>query len=323
MLQPSRTSDVPKPNRPRAQRTSDVPKPNCIRAHRTSDVLKRECARTHRTSDVRKIMRVWIHRTSGEGRDGKILLIIAVAGNVVRDNSPNPMATDDMPAPGATPTPSAEPDTTAWVARDEAQRAKQLQTATAKMVSEDVKLKWTTTADLQQLADDSHTAIMAKQGVAASGGGQTATLRAIDERISKVVPELRGLLKKKFKDDYQAYYEEFGFMRSGKNWELPVDRDLRANKIENLLLPALTRYGMQADVDSGTAVWQTISTDLKAALGTSIGTKQNRATYVAATTPQGEKVETALRCIVHLVRANYPDAPEKMLRAFGFLKESN
>ena len=289
--------------------TSTDPKRNRPRGVWTSTDLKRNRPRGVWTSTVRG--------------DRKFLLKLVLAGNVVRDNFPNPMATDDMPAPGATPTPSAEPDTTAWVARDEAQRAKQLQTATAKMVSEDVKLKWTTTADLQQLADDSHTAIMAKQGVAASGGGQAATLRAIDERISKVVPELRGLLKKKFKDDYQAYYEEFGFVRSGKNWELPDDRDLRANKIENLLLPALTRHGMQADADSGTAVWQAISTDLKAALGTSIGTKQNRATYVAATTPQGEKVETALRCIVHLVRANYPEAPEKMLRAFGFLKESN
>ena len=137
------------------------------------------------------------------------------------------------------------------------------------------------------------------------------------------MPELRALLKKKFKDAYQSRYEEFGFVRSGKNWDLPDDRDIRADNISNLLLPALTTHGLQADPDSGTAVWSAIATDLAQALGRSSNTKRDRSTHVAATTPQGRDVEVALQCLVHLVRANYPQAPEKMLRAFGFLRESN
>lgn len=191
------------------------------------------------------------------------------------------------------------------------------------MATEGLTVKWKATADLQQLGLDNHAAIMAKRGVAAKGGGQAAALRAIDERIQVVVPELRNLLEKKFKADYQAYYEEFGFVRSGKNWELPDDRDTRADNLENLLLPALTTYGMQADSDTGTAVWEAISDDLNAALGRSSSTKRTRSTLVAATSPQGADVLLALQCIVHLVKANYPQAPDKMLRAFGFLKESN
>lgn len=233
-----------------------------------------------------------------------------------------------MPPPGTTPTPSvadddAETDATAWIATDEAQRAKQLQTAVAVMISEGLTTKWKTTAELQQLADDNHAAIMAKQQVAAKGGGLAATLRDIDARINVVVPELRNLMEKKFKKAYASYYEEFGFVRSGKNWELPDDRDIRADKIEELLIPALTTHGMQDDADTGTAVWQAISDDLNKALGRSIKGKQDHSTQVAVTTPQGLEVLMALRCIVHLVKGNYPLAPEKMLRAFGFLKESN
>ncbi len=52
-------------------------------------------------------------------------------------------------------------------------------------------------------------------------------------------------------------------------------------------------------------------------------TPSARATHVAATTPQGRAIEVALQYLVHLRRANYPDAPDKLLRAFGFLRESN
>ena len=231
-----------------------------------------------------------------------------------------------MPPLGLTPTPApaaAEVDATAWIAPDEAQRARQLQTAAAMMETEGLTLKWKTTADLKKLGLDNHTAIMAKQGVAAKGGGQAAALRAIDDRIRLVVPELRNLMEKKFKAAYQSYYEEFGFVRAGKNWQLPDDREIRADKIENLLLPALTTHGMQDDADTGTGVWEAISDDLNQALGRSTTTKRTRSTHVATTTPQGEEVLLALRSIVHLVKANYPLAPEKMLRAFGFLKESN
>ncbi len=123
------------------------------------------------------------------------------------------------------------------------------------LTTEGLTLKWTTPAALQTPADDNHAALMAKQGIAAGGGGKAAELRALNARITQVVPELRALLKKKFKGEYQAYYAEFGFVRSGKNWGLPDDRDTRADNIENRLLPALTTHGMQADADSGTAIW--------------------------------------------------------------------
>lgn len=98
--------------------------------------------------------------------------------------------------------------------------------------------------EIDELAADNEAAITAKRQVAAQRPDQTVTLENVDETCDTLVPELRLLLEKKFKKDYQRYYKEFGFVTSGKNWILPIDRDTRRDNIRDLLRPALLKYGM-------------------------------------------------------------------------------
>ena len=231
-----------------------------------------------------------------------------------------------MQTPDPTPPPGGDDDettATAWIARDELQRAQQLEKAGARLEADGERLRWITHPETRQLATDNLAAITAKRQTAAQRPGQTITLENVDAQTDTAASELRALMKKKIKTDYQRYYPTFGFVQSGKNWVLPFDRDQRAVAIRDLLLPALLTHGMGADPDTGTAVWQGILGVLAPALTTADATKRGRTEQVATTTPQSAKVEKALRAIIHLVKAQWPDEWEAMLRVYGFVRESN
>ena len=82
-------------------------------------------------------------------------------------------------------------------------------------------------------------------------------------------------------------------------------------------------HGLGADTDTGTAVWQAIFDALAPALTLADTTKRARTEQVATTTPQNGQVEKVLRAIIHLVKAQWPDGWEAMLRVYGFVRESN
>ena len=234
------------------------------------------------------------------------------------DTPPIP-PTDDQ----ANNQPDDQVDPIAWIARDELQRAQQLQKAGLRLEADGERLRWITHPAIAQLAADNLAAITAKRQTAALQPGQTITLENVDEQTDAATSELRVLMKKKLKDDYQRYYSTFGFVASGKNWILPHDRDKRAVAIRDLLLPALLTHGLGADTDTGTAVWQAIFDALAPALTLADTTKRARTEQVATTTPQNGQVEKVLRAIIHLVKAQWPDGWEAMLRVYGFVRESN
>lgn len=226
--------------------------------------------------------------------------------------------TSPAPAPVAD-----DAQTTPWLPGDELQRALVLQKAGAQLRADDEKLRWITNDEIEQLAADNLAAITAKRQVAAQRPNLTVTLENADAACDALVPELRLLLKKKFKKEYDRYYPEFGFVPSGKNWILPIDRDQRLANIRDLLRPALTKYQLAADADAGDARWAAIQTALEGGLTSADTRKRDHTGHVLLTGEQGERVIKVLRAIIHLVKAQWPDDWEKMLRVYGFLRESN
>lgn len=228
----------------------------------------------------------------------------------------------DQPIP---PPADNDPDSqsTPWLPGDELQRAQVLKKANAQLRNDNEKLRWITHDEIDQLAADNEAAITVKRQVAAQRPDQTVTLENVDATCAVLVPELRILLEKKFKKDYRRYYKEFGFVLSNRNWILPYDRDTRRDNIRDLLRPALAKYGMAADVDTGDAKWAAVEAALTTGLNTADTTKRDHSGRVIVTGAQGEKVIKVLRAIIHLVKAQWPDDWEKMLRVYGFLRESN
>ncbi len=224
-------------------------------------------------------------------------------------------------SPDPTPAPEA-PQRVAWIAPDEAGRARQLLDTYPHLVSANKELDWLPNAELERHAQDHVATTAVKAGLAATRPAETEKLKAVVRDTSTPLTELRGVLKKKFKDAYQSYYPQFGLRLESKNWDLPDDRDDLEIALRDFLIPALTTYGFQDDPDTGTAVWAPLLARLTTSLDAAGRIDINRSTAVGEATPLDEKTDKALRCLFHLALAHYPDTWESVLRGWGWRKTS-
>ncbi|MBC7448669.1 MAG: hypothetical protein H7330_11485 [Hymenobacteraceae bacterium] len=140
--------------------------------------------------------------------------------------------------------------------------------------------------------------------------------------MSGPLTELRGLMKKKFKDDYASFYPKFGLRKESRKWDLPNDGDDLEIALRDFLLPALVTYGFAQDPDTGTAVWAPLLQRLVDGLDTTGQTDKARSIAVGQATPLDEKTDKALRCLYYLARAHNPDNWESVLRGWGWRKTS-
>ncbi len=227
--------------------------------------------------------------------------------------------TPQVPPPAPAP---AAPNPTAWIAPTELGRAQQLAGTHPHLTAAGLELQWYPNAALLAEATAQQAAVVGKGTGAGQRPAQTQAKKTAIVAMRAPLTELRGLLKKKFKDGYAAYYPQFGLVQSGKNWELPDDHDELIVALRERLLPALLAHGFGADADTGTAVWQPLLAQLSAAQALALGTDAARSAAKTTTDPQDAKTEKALRCLVHLVQAHRPDDWETVLRGWGWRKTS-
>ena len=226
----------------------------------------------------------------------------------------------DQPIP--TPSPSSEPNPVGWIAPTAPERAQQLLDAQPHLVAEKLALAWFSNADVLTHATAQQQALTSKSILATQRPAQTQAKATAIAAMRTPLTELRGVLKKKFKDAYRAYYPQFGLVQSGSDWILPVDHDVLITNLRDKLLPALVQYGFDQDTDTGTAVWQPLLDQLADAHTAALGTDSARSKAKIATDPQDAKTTKALRCLVHLVQAHFPDDWEGKLRTWGWRKTS-
>lgn len=215
-------------------------------------------------------------------------------------------------------TPAASP--TGWVAPTEAGRAQQLLGTQPHLLAAQLELRWLPNAALLAHATAHLAATQAKGTAADQRPALTAAKKQAIAAMSAPLTELRALLKKKFKDGYEAYYPQFGLVRQGKNWDLPRDHDDLIAALRDQLLPALTQHGLAADPDAGTAVWQPLLAQLGTAHTQALALDTARSAATTVTGPQDEQTTKALRALYHLDQAQFPDTWEGELRAWGWRK---
>ena len=219
------------------------------------------------------------------------------------------------------PTPDS-PNHIGWIAPTEAGRAKQLLDAHPHLVTEQLELRWFKNNQLLTHATTQQTAVSTKSTLATQRPAQTQDIKTAVKGMSKPLTELRGVMKKKFKEEYKAYYPQFGLVEIGGDWKLPEDHDVLVDNLRNLLIPALSTHGFADDPDTGTAVWQPLLDALDTANTKADETDAGRSKAVGDTTPQDALTQKALRALVHLAQAQFPDTWEDVLRSWGWRKTS-
>jgi hypothetical protein len=146
--------------------------------------------------------------------------------------------------------------------------------------------------------------------------------RKMDKVIDKNLRYVKAYLAEDHNDDKgKSFYDEFGIVKVGKNWILPIGQGARAKALKKLLA-ALVAHGYD-DRKFGTAFWQPIYDKYAPLVGTSGEDRGDASEAVGVKNAQEEPLREVLRALIHLIRANYPDEAtcKGVLRAFGFQKE--
>ena len=215
------------------------------------------------------------------------------------------------------PAPAADVNSVGWIAPTETGRAQQLHDAHPHLVAANLELRWFLNALLLTTATAQATALSGKSTLKAQRPALTQDMKDAVVAMRKPLSELRMVMKKKFKENYQSYYPQFGLVNSGGDWILPVDHDDLVDNLRDMLLPKLTEHGFDQDADTGTAVWQPLLTKLTGAHTAAAGTDSARSTAKITTDPQDALIEKALRALVHLAQAQFPDNWEDVLRGWA------
>ena len=191
-------------------------------------------------------------------------------------------------------------------------------------------LLWLTPATYGTALADFGTNLTEKRRLAAERSPNSQRLIELDDVADNALPFLKGYIDEEAgsKTTGKAAYASHGLTKRRKNWEWANDREERVKGVEMLLLKLAT-VGPDgkptlsyADRKFGAAFWQQWLAEYKPLVGQSSGDAGTISHKVSRKEESKKIVLKALRAIIYLLKANYPDTFEAELRVWGFRKES-
>ena len=193
-------------------------------------------------------------------------------------------------------------------------------------------LLWLTPAAYATALADFGSNLTDKRRVAAERSPNVQRLMELDDEADNALPYLKSYVNEEAgsKAKGNAQYAAHGMVLVGKKtkrMELAADRQERVNGVQMLLLKLTTGGAAGAPLPYasrkfGTAFWQTWLDEYKPLVeksGADAGTVSHK---VGRKNEAKNTVTKALRAIIYLLKANYPDTFEAELRQWGFQKES-
>jgi hypothetical protein len=184
----------------------------------------------------------------------------------------------------------------------------------------DITLKWTTVAKYKAdvLAYDA--ALNERLSTGGERKEKTGKLSELDTLVDEGITWIKGALVYKYgKKNAPSYYPQFGIVKHGTTFIITRDRSQRLASLA-LTLAAVTTHGMAAE-KYGTAYWQQIIN--------SYTTLQNEAAAVDGTVASKVSTKNELRAnilktnnaLILVLKGNYPDTWQAVIREWGFQKE--
>lgn len=188
-------------------------------------------------------------------------------------------------------------------------------------------LEWTGIAKIQTLADNLRQSLRDTGTAHDALAPQTLRLAQLDEMIDggKKLGKLKYVrkalaLQYDEENDGRAYYGEFGIVKVGSTYTLPLDRAERAEALTKLVA-ALPRHGLD-QIKYGVKFWQPIATEYNELQPKAAKAAGERATEVGTKNTYADEARAFLVALLLLLEANYPKTHKAERRQFGFLKES-
>jgi hypothetical protein len=186
-------------------------------------------------------------------------------------------------------------------------------------------LRWKTQADFAQLAADFGAAIADKRAAATARTPQSQRLQELDDEFDEGLRFLKKYINEDSNYDKarsDARLPGFGLVAQKKRgFGLSDDREERLKALRDLLLPSLATAAFAAR-PYGTLYWDKRVVEYKGLLDKTAGLAGTVSKSVGQKDAAKQELRKVLQAVVYALKANYPDAFEAELRAWGFRKES-
>lgn len=186
--------------------------------------------------------------------------------------------------------------------------------------SSPLTLAYTTPDAFEQNVVDFAVLLDERMNLEASRRPLTGELADLDHELNSHVSNVKAYIAEQFgKPRSVDYYPEFGIVKVGKTYQLPIDRNERVAALERLVT-ALTKYSLNTQ-RYGVEYWKEAQARYTQLLYQAGTTDSQRSARVKDKNELKRDIKQVLQSLVLLVQANYPDTWRSVLRQWGFQKE--
>jgi hypothetical protein len=183
-----------------------------------------------------------------------------------------------------------------------------------------ITLLWTTQPEMETSANAFAVKLFERNTAGTGRSPITQELIALKKKGDVSIEYVKGYLRDKYgKQEAVAWYPECGFVKKGKNWALPSDNQQRIQS-HSLLLAALEAQQFAGE-KFGVAFWSPLAARFAELVSLSVTTDSSVASLVGTKNQLRKSIVKTLNCLVHAIKANYPDDFKSVLRTWGFQKE--
>lgn len=148
----------------------------------------------------------------------------------------------------------------------------------------------------------------------------TGALSKWDKTIQDHTDYVKTYLKDKYgKDSYMDYFGQFGIVKEGASYKFPSDRNKRKNALRQTIA-AIQAQGFE-DKTYGLAFWQEINTQYGQLVDAAVHTDSSVASLVSQKKQLRQQILRTLNSLIYVIKGNYPDNYQSVMRAWGFQKE--
>ena len=149
----------------------------------------------------------------------------------------------------------------------------------------------------------------------------TLSVKELEASIAKGMTAVRGYLFEVYEDQKAAatHYADFGLEKKGSAWKLPTDQQRLISALATIKTSIVSyNFGSKK---FGTTFWTKLETDYTQAVANSITNDGAASTTVSSKEILKARIITNLTALRYLIRANYMQTYNGVLRDFGFQKE--
>lgn len=182
-------------------------------------------------------------------------------------------------------------------------------------------LQWKALTAFQQEVNELKTILEERYAEGGMRQPITQQLVELDQEMDKRLKNVKNYILEAYEEEdlAKSYYAAFGIVRIGSNYKLPFDRDKRLVSLK-MLIQELEAQGF-ADYKFGKAYWEGIYTKYQQLHQLAIQTDGGISEKVQRKNILLKTVKDTLQSLVYLIKANYPDRVNGVLREWGFQKE--